>query len=266
MRLICPNCDAQYEVPEDAIPEDGRDVQCSSCGHAWFQRAPHLIAEEEEEAALFEPPAPVAALDEVLLPEEFLADLPEPEEPDAPPAPPRAPRRAVDESLLAVLREEAEREVQARSREEPRPLEMQGELGLDMATPAVAVSATARRLAALKEIEDEAPMPVAAPKGRDLLPDIEEINSTLRPSDRGNALLDHVPMAEIEAARNAFRSGFAAMVLVAVALVALYVLSPGLAQKVPALAGVLDSYVQIVDALRMALDGLVRKALVLVQG
>ncbi|MFN7053310.1 MAG: zinc-ribbon domain-containing protein, partial [Gemmobacter sp.] len=23
MRLICPNCDAQYEVPDDAIPEEG---------------------------------------------------------------------------------------------------------------------------------------------------------------------------------------------------------------------------------------------------
>lgn len=37
MRLICPNCDAQYEVGEGVIPADGRDVQCSNCGHTWFQ-------------------------------------------------------------------------------------------------------------------------------------------------------------------------------------------------------------------------------------
>lgn len=37
MRLICPNCGAQYEVPESVIPEAGRDVQCSGCGHTWFQ-------------------------------------------------------------------------------------------------------------------------------------------------------------------------------------------------------------------------------------
>ncbi|MFN3281925.1 MAG: zinc-ribbon domain-containing protein, partial [Tabrizicola sp.] len=24
MRLVCPNCEAKYEVPEDAIPETGR--------------------------------------------------------------------------------------------------------------------------------------------------------------------------------------------------------------------------------------------------
>ncbi|MDC0135779.1 zinc-ribbon domain-containing protein, partial [Sulfitobacter sp.] len=31
MRLICPNCDAQYEVPDDVMPVAGRDVQCSNC-------------------------------------------------------------------------------------------------------------------------------------------------------------------------------------------------------------------------------------------
>ncbi len=43
MRLICPNCDAQYEVDDDLIPEEGRDVQCASCDATWFQ-APHKPA------------------------------------------------------------------------------------------------------------------------------------------------------------------------------------------------------------------------------
>ena len=42
MRLICPNCDAEYEVDASVIPEAGRDVQCSNCGHTWFQMAPDL--------------------------------------------------------------------------------------------------------------------------------------------------------------------------------------------------------------------------------
>jgi predicted Zn finger-like uncharacterized protein len=37
MRLICPNCGAQYEVPDDVIPQEGRDVQCSACSNTWFQ-------------------------------------------------------------------------------------------------------------------------------------------------------------------------------------------------------------------------------------
>ena len=36
MRLICPNCDAQYEVDASMLPVKGRDVQCSACGKVWF--------------------------------------------------------------------------------------------------------------------------------------------------------------------------------------------------------------------------------------
>ncbi len=39
MRLTCPNCGAQYEVPDDVIPTAGRDVQCSNCGNTWFQQS-----------------------------------------------------------------------------------------------------------------------------------------------------------------------------------------------------------------------------------
>lgn len=35
-RLICPNCVAQYDVADGAIPESGRVVQCSNCNHIWF--------------------------------------------------------------------------------------------------------------------------------------------------------------------------------------------------------------------------------------
>jgi len=46
MRLTCPNCGAQYEVPDDIIPTGGRDVQCSNCGNTWFQVYPDMQAEE----------------------------------------------------------------------------------------------------------------------------------------------------------------------------------------------------------------------------
>ena len=37
MRLVCPNCKANYEIPRDAVPISGREVKCDSCGHSWFQ-------------------------------------------------------------------------------------------------------------------------------------------------------------------------------------------------------------------------------------
>ncbi|MGB1034571.1 MAG: zinc-ribbon domain-containing protein, partial [Primorskyibacter sp.] len=59
MRLTCPNCRAQYDVPDTAIPEDGRDVECSNCAHSWFQSpdpgpGPLTLGEE----ALVPPNAP----------------------------------------------------------------------------------------------------------------------------------------------------------------------------------------------------------------
>lgn len=48
MRLICPNCGAQYEVSDDAVPDIGRDVQCSNCGHTWFENPGASVAAEEE--------------------------------------------------------------------------------------------------------------------------------------------------------------------------------------------------------------------------
>ncbi len=79
MRLICPNCATQYEVPDSAIPAQGRKVECGNCGNGWHVSPP------EAEAA----PAP-----QVTEPEPVLAD--------APPAP--AEEAPVEESPV----EEAE--------------------------------------------------------------------------------------------------------------------------------------------------------------
>ena len=46
MRLVCPNCEARYEVPEENIPFMGREVQCSACWRSWFQTHPHFEKEQ----------------------------------------------------------------------------------------------------------------------------------------------------------------------------------------------------------------------------
>ena len=52
MRLVCPNCGAQYEVDDAVIPPNGRDVQCSNCAHSWFQPSKAML---DAEAATPEP-------------------------------------------------------------------------------------------------------------------------------------------------------------------------------------------------------------------
>ncbi len=270
MRLVCPNCDAEYEVDDAAIPRSGRDVQCSNCGHGWFQVHPEVKAEVEEEAALFgapadaepepepawEPedvlaaeaaadvtPAPVAAVVEPEL-EPVVAPEPEPPEPE-PVA--EVPRRSIDESVLAVLREEAEREAAARRGERPR-IETQTEMPLDAVPRAPKLEDLSARL------EDPvAPPAPEAPRKRALLPEIEEIKSSLHPS--ADPEEDETSgAASPAAAQGGFRSGLIFALLIAVILLALYVMAPVIAAKVPTLQGVLEVYVNAINALRVALD------------
>ena len=303
MRLVCPNCEAKYEVPDDAIPDTGRDVQCANCGHAWFQmRARPVVAAPEPPPA---PPVAQPAVDEppakpevappaadpapeavVETPAESIAEPePAPEapaivadeapadaspadaapsdadaDPDLAPEPdvePEAdrPAYAVDESVLAILREEAEREANAR-RAEARALETQTDLGLDAAPPAPQ-PATAEEPAA-----DDRPAP-----RRDLLPDVEEINSTLRPSETGqedgvDGAASPVPVRS----SGGFRGGFLTVMVAAIVAAAVYLAAPQIGSVVPALEGPLQAYVGQIDGLRLALDGLMRSATVAING
>ena len=264
MRLICPNCDAQYEVDEGAIPQGGRDVQCSNCGHAWFQTPADAMAEAD--ADLDVPAAPVVSTPP---PPKPAAPKPGPADPaPAPvaaepvasaevspaPAPATGPvRRTLDENLLNVLREEAAREAAERRAEAGRGIETQPELGLPEA---------GRRPTEPAAVE--APVPdhpvIERPNARrDLLPDIEEINSTLRPGSETRET-DRTPPPAAVPRRASFRRGFLSVLLIAVVLVVLYTTAPQISARFPALAGAMTAYVEGVDALRVWLDMVMKSA------
>jgi hypothetical protein len=94
---------------------------------------------------------------------------------------------------------------------------------------------------------------------RDLLPDIEEINSTLRPGAVARDDED-APALAPPPERAAFRTGFFSVLLVALVMLMLYVMAPQLAERFPGIAGALNGYVASVDALRLWLDGLMQSA------
>ena len=240
MRLLCPNCDAEYEVDGSVIPDNGRDVQCSNCGHAWFQLPPEIEAELEAEDALYDaPPAPMLPVVDEL------------------------PRRGIDESVMAVLREEADRETNARRGDAPQTIETQTEMGL--APQAAAGGAVAQRIARMKGVEPEAAptRPVRPQTRREMLPEIEEINSSLRASSEKRtgeaaAVSDSMTAAT---GGGGFRSGFVLMLVMAIVLVAIYVMAPKIAQQIPGAAGMMEAYVTSVDHARLILDGLMRSAI-----
>lgn len=130
MRLICPNCHAQYDVSDDAIPPGGRDVQCSNCQLSWFQtekptvpgrETAKILAPSEADATSQEEPAEDAPVAEAKAAHEVEASeteaaqpkdatderLAEPDTtPDAEPAA-QPQRKPLDDAVASILREEA---------------------------------------------------------------------------------------------------------------------------------------------------------------
>ena len=256
MRLICPNCGAQYEVPDEVIPAEGRDVQCSDCGQTWFQHSPERAVEDD---LLSEDLKDVFTKDvgeDGDVDDEIGDDNP----PQSGAAQP--PRRALDPEIAEILREEAAREAKARAAT-PEPLESQPELGL--ATPPLDDAARRAREARdrMARMRGQAPEEDLNPRSRrDLLPDIEEINSTLRPSgERPNAGAAAVPYSDPADAARPFRKGFLTAVVIAAFFAGLYVFANDVTAAIPSLSDAMAQYTGTIEQMRVWLDSQVRDIL-----
>ncbi|SFH12984.1 MJ0042 family finger-like domain-containing protein [Palleronia marisminoris] len=236
MRITCPNCAAQYEVGAGLISEDGRDVQCSACGHTWKQfgdgRVEEIPDEDTSDAAADEPE-----------PEYEADDADAEEQPEGEVTVTRVPRRELDPDARRILREEAQREAARRRTRHVTAIEMQPDPALEVAPPAEepaapAYSAQRRRSG-----------------GGGMFPDIEEINSTLSAGTEADR-----DLTEPASASGAFRSGFLLMLALAILIMALYLAAPWLAAQVPALEPALAGYVGGVNSFRMAVEGLLQGA------
>lgn len=250
MRLVCPNCAAQYEVGDDVIPASGRDVQCSNCGHTWLEtpgETPNLQPVPEPVPAHQEPePEPVHETEDELQDEmvDIVPDQPEPSR--------------VDPTVADILNEEADREEAARAAE-AAALESQTEMGLDSGEatdPDPKAQETSDRIARLKG-EEATAAAVAAATRKEMLPDIEEINSTLRSSEERGEVVAPEPEEVQKAQKRGFRTGFFGVILLILILAVIYMFAPQIKSTVPALAGPIDSYTAVVDSGRQWLDGLV---------
>ena len=281
MRLTCPNCGAQYQVPDDVIPPEGRDVQCSNCGNTWFQASPDApdVLPETEDAMAPDPadtdfaPPPEPDLE----PEPEAEPEPEPEtapteddeadavEPDTPapeePAetPPEPVRQELDSAISEILRQEAEREAELRA-VESTGLESQPELGLEESQPDESAERARQARDRMTRIRGEEPEAEAeetkTAMRRELLPDIEEINSTLRASDMPAGVeegdLPIGPSAPVR--RSGFLRGFSVALLIGAFLVLCYANAPRIARSLPQADPALSAYVATVDQARYWLD------------
>lgn len=267
MRLTCPNCSARYEVADSMIPPEGRDVQCSNCSTTWFQ--PGRRTDAQAAAAPRTPPPPPPVSEPAPPPAAFRSDAgadddagddaaADPGE-EAAGATPR--RQTLDPALRSILAEEAAREARLRQAEAGL-VETQGEMPLDEEPDD---AHRARRRAELDAAPDafdlaQPAAPVVAQAARDLFPDIEEINSTLRDTgdrsgnDRDASDIDTLDM--LPRRRRGTRIGFLLALAIAAGGAAVYVNAARVATAVPALEPVLSGYVTAVNGARFWLDDL----------
>jgi len=261
MRLICPNCGAQYEVDDAVVPDNGRDVQCSNCGHTWFQRPANKdkeLAEElgtdeadiEDATPQVEADADGADQDDDTFVEDDADD--QYDEPDE--APEHEPqRRELDAGVADILRQEAELESQHRLAE-GSSLETQDELGLS--GEADDHSSVKERMARLRGLSDDnlgATAAAAVATRKDLLPDIEEINSTLTASsDRDDE--ETADEYQEKRQRRGFRRGFSLTLLLFAVMAVVYAYAPKIVEMYPASEPALSVFVSWVNTLRENID------------
>ena len=256
MRLICPNCDAQYDVADDAIPPGGRDVQCSSCAHTWYQTEKPVGSARSGSMVLSRPlPDTVKSK-----PVEGTnsgggydtptnAAIKEHKQPN---------HRPIDPTVANILREEAafdQKEAAKVVDDTPPPTS-------EAVTrhPKIDTDETLKRIAEMTEIEggtragtgQAAAVAAAAAANPRAIPDINEINAALRAraeasDDSGLTELEHMEAAR----RRSFRFGFFGILLILALAVVPYVFSEDIMENLPQTRETLATYVVKVDELRI---------------
>ncbi len=245
MRLICPKCDAQYDIADDVIPEGGRDVQCSSCSHTWFQMDKPKIAGRP------------------------LTQAPKPRPMTGPTGPavsdgPRhkpvedMPRKPLDSSIADILREEAarEKEVQATEEAQPHPNERTGQTARERAEQ------TRQRISRIATGDEISPAAVAAAStgavhGANVrtMPGIDEINATLQARAQASDTSGLTEEEHVEVVkRRGFRRGFFMVLLLMAILITPYFFADQITENLPQTQDIMNSYVATVDQLRLWLN------------
>ena len=254
MRLICPNCDAQYDVADDAVPEGGRDVQCSSCSHTWFQTEKPVV-----------PGRDMSKIVKTLLPKtkrETEEKSPTDGETTAPAVPERKP---LESSVAEILREEA-------SRANKGP---DSDTQPDTRSEALGAVETRKRIAQMTESEVDTRADTAAAAfgavtadaNLRAVPNIHEINAALRARAEASDTSGLTDAEKQEAVqRGGFRRGFFLVLILFAILITPYFFADQITQNLPQTRGFMIPYVETIDQARMWLNAQVGSIAAFIEG
>ena len=207
MLIKCPNCNAQYEVPNDIIPAAGRDVQCSSCSKTWFVTSLSGKKSTKDKVSKYES-LEKGNLSKFETTESFLTDK---------------SNKQVDRDVLEILREEADREIQARLRDSDD-------------------EDTTKKLSNKSAINKKA------------LPDNIEIGTTLDEAPDSTATVTGPSKSKITSGKIGFIIGLVIIVL----CWAIYTYDASITQSVPQTAIYIDIFKSYVDYMQIVRDDFIK--------
>ncbi len=285
MRLICPNCGAQYNIADDAIPDGGRDVQCSSCGHTWLQTDVPVVTESVDESTAT---GDVQDNDSSAEPE--IDELAETAREAVPASAMEPERKNLDAAVADILRTEASRgdsptpavstasavsAVLATSAataegEEPSPITtppiaekyVPPATQNDVQAEVVDADETRKRIAQMTVDEGgtragSAQSAAAAAAAANLrrVPDINEINAALRARAQASDTSGLTEAEKQEAVqRSGFRRGFFFVLILFAILITPYFFADQITENLPQTRNFMASYMLTVDGIRVWLN------------
>lgn len=236
IEIVCPSCGARYQVPDESIGPEGRNVTCSSCTHKWraYREAPGEAAESPR-IATEEPAADDATAEEAVA----------------------ASRPSGREQQMDTIRRMLE-ELKRTEESGPDP-----DAAAAVARPSRPAQ-TARRRDEDDELADE-DLEADPLKAR-----ISRLTKEGRPGKEAARLANYdaaklrkkherrarqLQRAKERRRRSgAFLTGFTLVAAVAATMVGLYVLQPQIVASSPQMGPAMNQYVVTVDRYRVVLD------------
>lgn len=291
MELICPSCEARYQVPGGSIGEKGRQVSCMNCGHTWHAYPPLVLGTEaaaSPQRGLTYPGA--TGPQRPSGPQPVLVD-PEPTTGDGT----KTPELAGENTPPPVRADQSRSEQLAEIREMLAEVQSEDRAAAVLA-PAAAAAAAASPMAAPKP---KAPEPEAMEPQRESLTaqvitsssEAQEVDPRIaaesqrkreemrnqedeaererssrlsnrphqaKPTDVKKLHKSHTRRIAREKARakagsGAFLTGMLLVAIIAAVMIALYVLHPQIIEKMPGSEAALTNYVATIDSVRVSL-------------
>ncbi len=243
--IVCPSCQARYQLPDGSIGAEGRKVSCSSCSHKWRAYAEGAAAAQSAPVA----EAASEAAPETVAESASMAAVAAPGNDSAAPDPPPPAAGDREDQMAAIRQMLTDLKDNADVAPEPEPV----------ARPEPTAPTPTMR----KRVEDDEE--VDPLKSR--IDGIDKLGRTIK-GEAAQSGYDAAKLRRLHERRarklqrsrerrkksGAFITGFTLMAMVTATMVGLYVLHPQIIASSPRMEPAMTEYVVTVDRYRVELN------------